>query len=92
MLCSDYVPGGHHLEFAESVTATLGDRVMAVLAANHGAVVLGATLSEAVATAEVLEKSAWIFAQVMHGDDYFILPEQAVLEERERYLTKYGKE
>lgn len=92
VLCSRYVPGGQHVAFAEAVTEALGDKVMAVLAANHGAVVLGTSLTEAVAAAEVLEKSAWIFAQLASGNNYHVLPDDVVREERERYLTKYGKE
>jgi len=63
---------------------------MAVLLANHGVVVGGSSLQEALTATLVLEKAAMI--QINAGSDINPIPEDQVTEERYRYLYKYGKE
>jgi len=89
---STYTPGGEHLRFAHAVFDALGGETTAALAANHGAVVGGNSLEEAVAAAEVLEKAAMIFLFSGISGNLRALPTGAIKEERNRYLYKYGKE
>jgi len=90
--CSRYVPAGRHSDFAAAIGAALGPEANAVLIANHGAVVVGSDIAEAVAAAEVLEKSALIFVHARAAGRIQAIPSRLVREERERFLYKYGKE
>ena len=89
--CASYVPGGRHFPLAEAACEAIGDISAAVLLMNHGPVVLGRNLHEAVVASQVLEKSAMmlIFAESIGGCKS--IPEDMVKEERYRYLYKYGR-
>lgn len=88
--CTAYVPGGRHQDLAEAACKVIGQTAMAVLLANHGVVVGGSSLQEALTATLVLEKAAMI--QINAGSDINPIPEDQVTEERYRYLYKYGKE
>jgi L-fuculose-phosphate aldolase len=90
--CSRYVPAGRHADFAAAVGKALEPGVNAVLVANHGAVVVGRDLVEAVMAAEVLEKAALIFVHAKAAGKPHAIPSSLVREERDRFLHKYGKE
>lgn len=90
--CTEYVSGGLHLELAEAAAKRIGDDSAAVLLRNHGPVVMGRTLQEAVIAAQVLEKSAMLFVLAESLGGCVPLPEKAVREERRRFLFKYGRE
>jgi len=91
--CSCYVPGGRHRELAQATVAALRPGAMAVLIANHGVVVGASNLAEALTATLVLEKAAAIqLAAAAAGGVIEPLAPELVREERERYLTKYGKE
>ena len=88
--CSKHVRGGRHIDMAQAAWKAMGRESSAVLLANHGAVVGGRDLSEALVAAQVLEKAAMMFinASVLGGSK--VIPEGPVQKERQRYLFKYG--
>ena len=88
--CTGYVPGGRHQELAEAACQAIGPTAMAVLLANHGVIVGGSSLAEALTATLVLEKAARI--QISVGSGIQPIPDSQVAEERYRYLYKYGKE
>ncbi len=90
--CAAYTPGGRHIDLAEAAWEAMGDTAAAVLLANHGPVVGGRDLAEAVVACQVLEKAAqlFIFANSLGGCTS--ISEEMVAEERYRYLHKYGKD
>jgi L-fuculose-phosphate aldolase len=90
--CARYTPGGRHRDLAEAACAAIGPDAAAVLLANHGPVVGGRNLDEAVIAAQVLEKAArvYLYAESV-GGGCPIAPE-LVAEERHRFFFKYGKE
>ena len=90
--CSRYVPAGRHKAFAAAVSQALGLRGNAALVANHGAVVIGRDLDEAVAAAQVLEKAALIYLIARTAGKCHVIPPGLVSEERDRYIYRYGKE
>lgn len=90
--CSEYVPGGKHAELAEKACEAMGDESFAVLLANHGPVVGGRTLAEAVIASRVLEKAAFIYVTARTLGQFNEISLEAVCEERQRYLYKYGVE
>lgn len=87
-----YIEGGRHLELAEHVAETIGDSVNAVLIRNHGPVVCGRTLDEALYACLVVEKAAQITLILKGGTAFTPIPDNSVSEERNRFLYKYGKE
>lgn len=88
--CSEYVPGGRHKELAEAAVLALHKEAAAVLLANHGVIVGGCSLEEALAATLVLEKAA---GMMLCGAGKVVpIPDELVKEERFRYLYKYGKE
>jgi L-fuculose-phosphate aldolase len=90
--CAPYVPNGHHQELAGAAAAAIGQKAAAVFLANHGPIVGGRTLAEAVTASRVLEKAAqiYLFSQSIGGP--IILSDDHVAEERNRLLYKYGTE
>lgn len=89
--CTPYVPGGQHQNLAKAACETIAPGANAVLLANHGAVVGGRDLAEALVACQVLEKAALIYLMAASVGGSFILPPDRVAEERYRYLYKYGK-
>jgi len=89
--CTTYIPGGRHKKLAEEACKTIGNRATAVLLANHGPVVGGRTLQEALVACQVLEKAAMMYVLGLNLKCRPI-PCEFVEEERHRYLYKYGKE
>ena len=87
--CARYVPGGRHRQLGRAACEALGDSA-AVLLANHGAVVCGRDLAEAVVAAQVLEKAALVFVLAQSLGGATIIPSDLVAEERHRFLHKYG--
>ena len=90
--CTKYIPAGRHMPFAKEVCQTMGNLSSAVLLSNHGAVVGGRDLSEAVVAAQVLEKVSFIFINSKPIGGSKIIPDELIKEERDRFLYKYGKE
>ena len=87
--CAPYTMPGTQ-EMADTVAAALEGR-MGALIANHGAVAMGRTLSEALTAAVVLEKTAqvWIDAQAL-GGAVEISPEDCAFF-HDFFLHKYGQ-
>jgi len=88
--CTNYIPAGQHKRLGEEVARTLGNS-MAVLLANHGAVSCGRTLAEAVFTAQIVERVAYIYLMTKAIGSAIPIPSEFVNSERERWLYKYGK-
>jgi L-ribulose-5-phosphate 4-epimerase len=88
--CSRYVPAGHHLELAEAAREAMGDEVAAALLANHGVVVGGRSLKEAIVATQVLEKAAQLYIHAASLGGAVPIPQPQVEEERHRFLFKYG--
>lgn len=88
--CAPYVHGADHQGLADAACNYIGDSA-AVLLGNHGPVVGGRSLAEAVVATEIAEKAAmcYIFASSLGGCKS--IPDEDVKEERERFLYKYGK-
>ena len=76
---------------ATAVCDAIYDESFAVLISNHGAVVGGRDLDEAVAASQILEKAALIFIHAASIGNAKLVPDVAWKEERHRYLFKYGK-
>ena len=88
--CSKYVRGGRHIDMAGAAWEAMGFKSSAVLLANHGAVVGGRSLSEALVAAQVIEKAAMMFINASALGGCIVIPEGPVQKERDRYLFKYG--
>jgi ribulose-5-phosphate 4-epimerase/fuculose-1-phosphate aldolase len=70
----------------------MGQESSAVLLANHGPLVGGRDLAEAIVAAQVLEKAAMAMLLTPSIGGPTVIPEDLVKEERHRFLYKYGKE
>jgi L-fuculose-phosphate aldolase len=90
--CAPYVPNGRHADLAQAAASAIGSQTWAVLLANHGPLVGGRSLAEAVVAARVLEKAAQIYIQSQSIGGPQIIPDEHVIEERHRLLYKYGQE
>jgi L-fuculose-phosphate aldolase len=90
--CAGYVPGGRHQELADSAAKAIGGEATAVLLSNHGPVVGGRNLREAVVASEVLEKAAGLFIRAESLGGCRKIPDEMIREERHRFLFKYGRE
>jgi L-fuculose-phosphate aldolase len=88
--CTGYIPAGRHLSFAEEACEKI-DAVNAVLLANHGALVGGSDLAEALLTADILEKIAFIITNGASLGGCVEIPDELVKEERHRFVYKYSK-
>ena len=77
---------------AEAAWEAMGENAAAVLLSNHGPVVGGRDLAEAVVAARVLEKAAQLFVISESIGGCTNIPSEMVNEERHRFLFKYGKE
>lgn len=86
-----YITGGNHLELGKLVVKTLGC-VNSLLIRNHGAVCCGTSLNEALVCCQVTEKAACIILKLIGSTKYNSIPENFVMEERKRFIEKYGKE
>lgn len=90
--CAPYTEGGRNTALGEAAAEAMGNRSAAVLLANHGAVVGGRDLEEAVVAAQVLEKGAAIVLHAEALGGVQPLPPELVNAERDKFLYKYGKE
>lgn len=90
--CTHYASGGRSKDLSEEACATIGDDSTAVLLANHGAVVGGRNLAEAVTACQILEKAAFIYINAAAIGGAKPIPLELVTEERNRLLYRYGKE
>ena len=90
--CAPYVSGADHEGLAKAAWEAMGEESAAVLLANHGPVVGGRTLAEAVIAAQVLEKAAMMYIHATLLGGCTSIPADGVREERHRFLYKYGKE
>jgi len=90
--CTRYAPGGRNRDLSEVACQAIGENATAVLLGNHGAVVGGRTLAEAVTASKVLEKSAFIYIAAEAIGGCIAIPNELVGEERNRLLHHYGKE
>ena len=88
--CSRYVVNSDHIAFAEAALEAMGQSVTAALLANHGVIVGGRDLQEAVAASAVLEKAAKIFVLGECLGGAKVIPPEIVEKERDHYLYKYG--
>jgi L-ribulose-5-phosphate 4-epimerase len=88
--CSRYVPGSHHLDLARAAVDALGEETSACFLANHGVVVAGRDLAEVLVAARILEKAALIHLHAHAIGGAHPLPADALAEERDRYLHRYG--
>ncbi len=82
----DYATYGS-LSLAEGVRRTLASGTRAVLLANHGAVVFGTDLADAVAGARLLEALAHTYYHARAAGGAVILPAEEMERVRERYRT-----
>ena len=89
--CAPYVCGSDHVELADIACEYMGEDSTAVLLANHGVIVGGRNLAEAMMACEVIEKAAQITLLAgMCGGVTSLTPEM-VTEERQRLLYRYGR-
>ncbi len=88
--CAPYVPAGRHLELGAAAAEAIGDSAAAVLLGNHGPVVGGRTLAEALVATQVLEKAARCWLECRGAGGLRRIPAEAVEQERERFLYRYG--
>ncbi len=87
--CTAYVPGGEHERMAHEVVNTIGS-VNAVLIANHGWLCCGRDLEEASVAAQVVEKAALMLLVAAPLGAMVLIPDEAIVSERDRFLHKYG--
>ncbi|MCE5323564.1 class II aldolase/adducin family protein [bacterium] len=90
--CTRYASGGRSKDLSEEACAVIGDDSSAVLLANHGAVIGGRTLGEAVTACRILEKAAFIYISAAAIGGAHPIPEECIIEERNRLLYRYGIE
>lgn len=90
--CAPYTPGGRHTDLAKVTCDYIRDDSIAVMLANHGVVVGGTNLKEALTALQVLEKAAAIYIEAKAIGGCVKIPQAELKEERDRYLYKYGKE
>ena len=90
--CTNYIPGGRHLDLAHEVCEKIGAKSAAVLIANHGAVVCGSALDDTVLACQVLEKASKIYLMTTSVNRCIPISQKMVEEEHYRYHFKYGKE
>lgn len=84
--CAPYVECTDHLGLAKAAVANIGD-ACGVLLGNHGAVVGGRDLAEALRAAKILERAAAI---VNANDNCIPIPAELVRKAREYFLTGYA--
>ena len=89
--CARYVPAGRHRALAAAARDAIGPDACAVLLANHGVVAGGRDLAEAIVACQFVEKAAMIFVHAAAIGGAVPIEEALWREERERYLTKYGR-
>lgn len=87
--CSDYVPAGQHLALGEAVVRALGQS-NAVLLANHGVVVCGRDIAEALFVAQIAERVAQMRLLTNALGGAVPIPQAHVESERHRWLYTYG--
>ena len=75
---------------AEAALEAMGQSVTAALLANHGVIVGGCDLREAVAASAILEKTAKMFVVGECLGGAKVIPPEIVEKERHHYLYKYG--
>lgn len=88
--CTNYAPAGQHLKLGQETARALGDGV-ACLVANHGNMVCGRTLAEALFACVVVERVCHMYLLTRAAGGAVPIPDEFVRSERERYLYKYGK-
>ena len=89
--CARYAPAGRHRELAGAARDAIGPDACAVLLANHGVVAGGRDLAEAIVACQFVEKAAMVFVHAAAIGGAVPIEEALWREERERYLTKYGR-
>ena len=87
----EYAPAGKHMELAELVADTIGDK-NAALIRNHAPVCCGRDLREALVCCRIVEKAAACYLAIRGGFPALAIPPEHVESERHRYLYKYGME
>mgnify|MGYP001204226157 FL=1 len=90
--CSKYVQGGSHLELGMAAAEAFGEVSAAVFLANHGVVVGSRDLDEGLIAVQVLEKAAGIYLDACVLDKVRPIKPEKVLDERERFIFRYGTE
>jgi len=89
--CARYVPAGRHRALAAAARDAIGPDACAVLLANHGVLAGGRDLAEAIVACQFVEKAAMIVIHAAAIGGAVPIEEALWREERERYLTKYGR-
>lgn len=87
--CTNYVPAGQHEALGAEVARALGGS-NAVLLANHGIVVCGRTIDEALFACTVAERVAQMYLLARAAGMPATIPARDVQSERDRWLYKYG--
>jgi L-ribulose-5-phosphate 4-epimerase len=77
-------------EFAELISETLGNR-SAIIWGNHGAMVVGANLSQTFSTAHALEDSAKVYAIAKQLGTPVLLPPDEVAKLHAFWVNNYGQ-
>jgi L-ribulose-5-phosphate 4-epimerase len=88
--CTKYKPAGPHMDLAEAAAETIGETACAVLLGNHGPVVGGRDVAEALVASQILEKNARTFVYTQLMKKGIAVPDPLVAEERHRFLYRYG--
>ncbi len=88
--CTPYIAGGEHRAMAAAACDAIGTESCAVLLGNHGVIVGGRDLDEALAANQALERAALItlHAQAIGGVTPLSTAEARA--ERERFVHRYG--
>lgn len=87
--CAPYATYGS-VELADAVVATVGDHGRACLLANHGAVVLGNSVAEAVELAHDVEWLCGVWRRARQLGDPVVLPDAELARVAERFAS-YGQ-
>lgn len=86
-----FVPSDMHEELGVVVSNSIG-KANAVLIRNHGPVVLGRTIEEALVSCQVVEKSAQIYISLLSTNKKINFLSREIAERgRDYFVNKYGK-
>ena len=89
-LSKRFVPSENHVELGEVIVDSLGS-ANAALIRNHGPVCCGRSLDEAIACAQVVEKSAKMYLHLRGAGEMNVLEDRWVKAGRTYFTDAYGK-
>lgn len=81
-------------DFGESVLEEVDDGGLAVILRNYGLIAFGKDFGEALMIAEIVEEAAKVYVHALAangGREPNLVPENRILEMRNRFLTSYGQ-